>query len=467
MRKSISPVRMHEPAHNPSAPVEGSVAADLQARQASELQTAIEELQAERLLITTIHQLESTFIASDTSFDLFDAILSAFFVLTDCDFAFIDELRVSGSGTPESSGLAVADRSDEQAGQMLRARIADSGSGFASLHPSFANCTNSLVPVVWNQAGPVSALADGVAEATLQFESTAGFPLYSSNEAVGLIGLAKRKGTISKALVEHLGPMISACANLLAAWRNDQQRMNADAELKHQTERLLASNRELEAFTYSVSHDLRAPLRSVDSFSRIILEDYGHVLDAEGQRYLRIVRGEAQRMGHLIDDLLRFSRLSRETLQPAPVDFEQLAQAIFDRIPEQDRSHVKEFVIGPLPIGWGDYAMLRQLLENLLGNAVKFTRNTPQARIELSGHTTPEHAVYCVRDNGVGFDPRYAHKLFEVFQRLHGDDEFEGTGVGLAIVQRIVDRHHGKVTAEGAPNAGAAFHFCLPHKETY
>jgi light-regulated signal transduction histidine kinase (bacteriophytochrome) len=170
-------------------------------------------------------------------------------------------------------------------------------------------------------------------------------------------------------------------------------------------------------------------------------------------------------MGQLIDDLLHFSRIGRETLQPVPVDFEQLARSIFERIPEQDRSHVKEFVIGPLPTGWGDYAMLRQLLENLLGNAVKFTRDTPQARIEVSGQTTAEHTVYCVKDNGVGFDPRYAHKLFGVFQRLHTDDEFEGTGVGLAIVQRIIKRHHGLVRAEGALNAGAAFCFYLPHKD--
>ena len=232
--------------------------------------------------------------------------------------------------------------------------------------------------------------------------------------------------------------------------------------LADQADRLVEANRELEAFSYSVSHDLRAPLRSLDGFSRILSEDYGDRLDDEGRRLIGILRGESRRMGQLIDDLLHFSRLGRQVLRPVEVDMVGLAREAFAEVVAVPGVTPPTLVVGTLPVVRGDRAMLRQVWANLIGNAVKFSARQPAPRIEIDGRLEAGRAIYTVRDNGVGFDQQYAHKLFGVFQRLHGESEFEGTGVGLALVQRIVHRHGGAVRAEGRRGEGASFEFALP-----
>lgn len=244
---------------------------------------------------------------------------------------------------------------------------------------------------------------------------------------------------------------------------DEVERMNAELERRvaERTAELQTAVRELEAFSYSVSHDLRSPLRALDGFSKALLDDHGESLPAEGRRYLGIIRDTAQKMGVLIDDLLEFSRLGRQSLTRRPVDVEKLARHAYHSLAPQCEGRRIELAIGPLPGCEADPALLRQVWVNLLGNAVKYTRQREVARIEV-GHEVRDGAVeYFVRDNGAGFDMRYAHKLFGVFERLHRADEFEGTGVGLAIVQRIVQRHGGRVRAHGEPGRGASFHFTL------
>jgi PAS domain S-box-containing protein len=227
-------------------------------------------------------------------------------------------------------------------------------------------------------------------------------------------------------------------------------------------EELEAANKELEAFSYSVSHDLRAPLRGVDGFSRILMEEYGPKLDEEAKRLLSVVRGEAQRMGHLIDDLLAFSRMGKQEMQNTFCDMAELAQSAFEQIDAAARNRVRHFAVKELPSAYGDKAMLRQVFFNLLANAVKFSSHRAQPEIEIGGYAVDKLTTYYIRDNGVGFDQRFAAKLFGVFQRLHREDEFEGTGVGLALVKRIILRHKGKVWAEGRVNEGAMIYFALP-----
>jgi signal transduction histidine kinase len=221
------------------------------------------------------------------------------------------------------------------------------------------------------------------------------------------------------------------------------------------------SNKELESFSYSVSHDLRAPLRAIDGFSAALLEDHGSSLPEEGQRLLGAVRDEAKRMGRLIDDLLEFSRLGRKELETAPVDLGSLARTVVAELRRADPERQVEVTIAELPGVRGDLALLRQVLTNLIGNAFKFTRHRPDAKIEIGARRDGTELVYYVRDNGAGFDMRYAHNLFGVFQRLHATEEFEGTGVGLALVQRIVQRHGGRVWGEGRVNEGATFSFTV------
>jgi light-regulated signal transduction histidine kinase (bacteriophytochrome) len=232
----------------------------------------------------------------------------------------------------------------------------------------------------------------------------------------------------------------------------------AAAALARSHAELEAVNRDLEAFAYSVSHDLRAPLRAIDGFSRILLADYAPTLSDEPQHYLQLVRQNAQQMGCLIDDLLTFSRLSRQPLNKQSITPTRLVREVWDDLrPEQEGRRV-DIVISDLPACRADPTLLKQVFVNLLSNALKFTRQREVAQIEVGCR---EGHVYFVKDNGVGFDMQYAHKLFGVFQRLHRAEEYEGTGVGLAIVQRIIHRHDGRVWAEAEVDKGATFYFTL------
>ncbi len=242
---------------------------------------------------------------------------------------------------------------------------------------------------------------------------------------------------------------------------NEEKARRID-ELAVVKERFETANKELEAFTYSVSHDLRAPLRAIDGFSRKVITNYADKLDDEGRRQLQVVRDEAQRMGQLIDDLLSFSRMGRREIALKPLDMDALVRGVADELRITEPERLIEFAFAPLPPAPGDFAMLRQVWANLLGNAVKFTRQRAVAHIEVGGRTEGGEAIYWVKDNGAGFDMRYSDKLFGVFQRLHRQDEFEGTGVGLAVAQRILRRHNGRISGEGKPDAGAVFTFSLP-----
>lgn len=234
--------------------------------------------------------------------------------------------------------------------------------------------------------------------------------------------------------------------------------LNQDLE-----QRIHERTKELESFSYSVSHDLRTPLRAIDGFSKILMEDYGDKLDAEGLRLLGVVRGNTDRMAQLIDDILQFSRMGRQELSLAPVDMAHLVRTVFAELQPACAGRDVRLEVGPLPPTLADAALIRQVLVNLLTNAIKFTQPRDTARIEVSGAVEGARNVFCVRDNGVGFDMQYVDKLFGVFERLHGSNEFEGTGIGLAIVRQIVVRHGGEVWAEGKLDHGAAFHFTLPH----
>jgi PAS domain S-box-containing protein len=240
--------------------------------------------------------------------------------------------------------------------------------------------------------------------------------------------------------------------------------LNAELEQRVQTRtaQLQASNQELEAFAYSVSHDLRGPLRAIDGFSRILQEEYSGVLGDEGNRLLNVVRSGTKQMDNLISDLLALSRVTRTGMSMARIDMGQLVSSVYDDLVSHETGNPSTLTLQELPDATGDFTLLRQVWTNLLANALKFTRPRVERKIEVGGYAGKGEIVYSVKDNGVGFNPAYVHKLFGVFQRLHKAEEFEGTGVGLAIVQRIVQRHGGRVWAEGDVDHGATFYFALP-----
>lgn len=245
------------------------------------------------------------------------------------------------------------------------------------------------------------------------------------------------------------------------------RRLNAELEQRvtERTAQLQASNRELEAFSYSVSHDLRAPLRHIMGFVELLQEDAGPSLSASSLRHLSTVSQAAKRMGALIDDLLAFSRIGQAGMEKQDCSLDDVVKETLGDFHKETTQRNIDWLVHPLPTVWANPALLRMVLANLIANAVKFTSERAETRIEIGGSRVGEdESVIFVRDNGAGFDPRFADKLFGVFQRLHSQDKFEGTGIGLANVQRIILRHGGRVWADGVLDGGATFYFSIPSR---
>lgn len=270
----------------------------------------------------------------------------------------------------------------------------------------------------------------------------------------------------SKSGNDEIGYLTDAFNQMLSeiqAQNEKIQSFNQELELtiEKRTRDLEAVNKELEAFSYSVSHDLRAPLRSINGFSRILLEDYGHVLDEEGIQTLNTIVRNGQRMGQLIDDLLAFSRLGKQSVTRLNLDMTAIAKTVTDELKGQ-YGNKAEVIIKPMPQIQGDSSMLRQVMQNLIANALKYSMKKEKPVVEIGAYKERGEHVFFVKDNGAGFNMDYYNKLFGVFQRLHNGGEFEGTGVGLALVHRIITKHNGKIWAEAKENEGATFYFTIP-----
>jgi light-regulated signal transduction histidine kinase (bacteriophytochrome) len=243
-------------------------------------------------------------------------------------------------------------------------------------------------------------------------------------------------------------------------------KLNEELEFRvlERTKLLEVANKELEAFAYSVAHDLRTPLRAINGYAHLLLEDYEKILDNEAKRLCTVIDSESQQMGRLIDDLLSFSHISHTEIQKTLINMEELVKSVFHHLSTPKSRERIDFRIGPLPDTMSDATLIREVWFNLISNAIKFSSLRERAVIEVGSLQEGENIVYFVRDNGVGFEMRYAGKLFTIFWRLHSEKEFEGTGIGLAIVQRLIHRHGGEVWSESEVDKGATFYFTLPQK---
>jgi len=308
-------------------------------------------------------------------------------------------------------------------------------------------------------SAPILALAETATAASTRQDYSVRAPKFGEDEL----------GTLTDAFNQMLGRIEEQKQQLQQHALVLEQRVaertqeleHGNEALRRNTAELLAANTELDAFAYSVSHDLRAPLRSIDGFSHVLLEDYGARLDDVGRDSLHRVRAASQRMATLIDDLLKLARVTRAEMRTEPVDLTRMAQEIVADIERATPDRQVEFAIAPGLVAQGDSRLLRVVLDNLLRNGWKYTAKRQQARVEFTAVNENSGRVFVIRDNGAGFDMQYVDKLFGVFQRLHSAAEFEGTGVGLATVRRIVNRHGGRIWAEGAVDQGASFYFTL------
>jgi len=290
-----------------------------------------------------------------------------------------------------------------------------------------------------------------------------GVPLSYAGGVTGMIALANKEQGYGDEDLHEVEALSVAFAEALNRRRAEKTVKGLNEQLQHQLSRAEAANKELEAFSYSVSHDLRAPLRHITGFVELLSKRDTGGLDEKSRHYLQVISEAAQTMGNLIDDLLAFSRMGRTELQKGRVDISRLVEEVINDLQADLKGREVRWEIAPLPAVEGDGAMLRQVLANLIANALKFSRTRSPAVIAIGTETAgPDEMHFYVRDNGVGFDMQYAGKLFGLFQRLHAEEQFEGTGVGLANVQRIVHRHGGRVWAEGAVDGGATFFFSLP-----
>ncbi|MFH1862064.1 MAG: ATP-binding protein, partial [bacterium] len=292
-----------------------------------------------------------------------------------------------------------------------------------------------------------------------------GVPLKYHDAIGGVICLTQKKTPYSDFDIEIVERLASVFCEALIRVRIEEEVKTLNEELedrvRKRTAQLLAANQELEAFSYSVSHDLRTPLRSIDGFSLAILEEYSEQLDSVGREYLQRVRTSAQYMANLIDNLLNLSRVSRREIVWEEVDLSFLVEEIVTELRSMEAQRQVTIQIQPNLSVNGDRNLLRVLLENLLGNAWKFSGKRDQGNIEFGSTGSDDQQVFYIKDNGVGFEMEYSDKLFGAFQRLHSVDEFPGTGIGLATVQRIVNLHGGRVWAESTPDQGATFYFSI------
>jgi two-component system sensor histidine kinase/response regulator len=306
---------------------------------------------------------------------------------------------------------------------------------------------------------------DGITliNAARQIDSTLGAVVMTGHGTIDTAVQAMQVGALDYILKPfRLNVILPVISRALDVQRLRRENAELQARELRRSEELAAAYQALEAFSYSISHDLRAPLRSIDSFAQVLEDEFAQPLGEEGRRVIGIIRRGSQKMDQLIVGLLEFSRVGRERLELDRIDMTALADAAAAEAMAAYTGPKPQIDIAELPEAAGDATVMRQVWCNLIGNALKYSAKRPEPRIRISGRIENREAIYQVEDNGAGFDMRYADKLFGVFQRLHRTEEFSGTGVGLAIVQRIVVRHGGRIWAQGAPDAGACFQFALP-----
>jgi len=412
------------------------------------------KIKGQNVLLEGINWIVREALTVETEEELSTQSLAIAEELTGSKFGFIDELN--------------------EAGTMDNIALSDPGWGTCRMPHTDAGILLKNIPVRGIYADTIrkgiSVIVNdpashpdrvGVPEGHPPLTAFLGVPLKQGEKVIGLIGLANKESGYDTDDQQAIEMLSIAFVEALTRIRSENIIKNLNKELQQSIDEVSCANKELEAFSYSVSHDLRAPLRAIDGFTEILFRKYSQKLDDEGKRICSIITGNAKKMGQLIDELLSLSRLGRAEMHFSSIDMKALANAAYNELTTPEMRQRIDFQPGDLCKAKGDPVLIKQVWMNLISNAVKFTSHCERALITVTSTEEENRIVYCVKDNGAGFNMKYADKLFGVFQRLHSESEFEGTGVGLAIVQRVVNRHGGKVWAEGEIDKGATFRFSL------
>jgi len=422
-------------------------------------------------MLHAVSEAQADFISDADPHPTFDRLLTQLLDITNSQYGFISEAIPDAHAATGLRICAITDISWDDASRTLYQSMLKGGFEFRNPATLFGHVLSSGKPVLSNAPGE-DPRRGGLPPGHPSMKSFMGLPLHRGGELVGMIAVANRPGGYADAHIEHLQPFTTTCAVLIDAYRNSQRRRHAEGMLRQlnleledhvnqRTAELQASIKELESFSYSVSHDLRSPLRGINGFSQLILQDYGDRLDEQGKEYLRRICSATLRMSELIDGMIDLAQLTREPIHLADINLSRIAESVAKELHGAEPERRVEFTAAPDVQARGDERLLRVVLHNLLSNAWKFTSRKNIAHIAFGVMQKGNSTVYFVSDDGAGFDMRYADKLFGAFQRLHGVKDFAGTGIGLATVHRIVQRHGGLVWAEGEVDKGATFFFTL------
>lgn len=427
------------------------------------------ELEKSYRLINIISEAQAQFITSSDNQGMFRDLLNRLLAYTDSEYGFIGEVFLDADGTPYLKTRFLTDIAWNPETRSLYEEHEASGMEFHNLHTLFGAVITTGETMISNEPS-ADPRGNGLPEGHPPLNTFLGMPLYKGQEMVGLIGLANRPDGYTEALAKELHPYLVACANIIVGVHNEairerltQELRLSEQALKNYASRLERSNKELEQFATIASHDLQAPLRKVILFSDYLKTSLGENISDESQDYMTRIQKATRKMQSLITDLLALSRVSRKGKPFVPVDLREIAEDVLGDLDEYIRETQAEVKLGTFITIDADGMQLHQIFQNLIGNALKFHLPDVHPVIEVSATAIADNLCEIrVKDNGIGFDEKYLDRIFTVFERLHGDTEYEGTGMGLAIVYKIVERHGGNVTAQSRPGEGATFIVTLP-----
>ena len=411
-------------------------------------------------LLETLHSAQTDFVTVDSERNIFNRMLDNFLAVTGCEYGFIDELLYEDDGSMYLVARALTDIAWDDGSRALYKRILTGEITFNNLNSIYGEVMKTGKPYITNDA-PQDPRRSGVPPGHPALKTWLGIPLHAGGKFVGVMGLANKPGGFDESILSYLDPLVRICSIIMLSFRIDCQRRQAIESLEESAAALASSNEALQTFAYRASHDLQEPLRMVWSFGAILRDEHAASLDQTGRECLDFMLDGSRRMKLLIRDLHEFSLIGHEPKELVPTDCNQLVRDVLADLTVVSEENEASVTVHDLPTLNAFPGMLQTVFQNLVSNAIKY-RSEASPRIEISARREDNAWLFSVSDNGIGVAEANQQRIFEIFERLHRREEYEGTGIGLAIVKKIVEQHGGRIWIESAPGEGATFSFAIP-----